>query len=111
LGGILAKADAAIQGAKRLGYGPDQCQVLIDHWKNSEYRSNPGVLYRWLTMARSAPAELKPKTRYVDQQLLREQARDAAVIAKRREMMAANGGQPLTRLQVEHLEEFAKRYE
>ena len=55
--GVLM-VDRAIDGAKALGFTPQRCMELLDQFRElPESKREPGVLYRWFTMARSAPTK------------------------------------------------------
>jgi hypothetical protein len=55
--GVLL-VDRAIDGAKALGFTPQRCMELVSQFRElPESKREPGVLYRWLTMARSAPTK------------------------------------------------------
>ena len=58
--GVLM-VDRAIDGAKALGLNPQRCMELLDQFQElPDAKREPGVLYRWLTMARSAPTKSPP---------------------------------------------------
>jgi hypothetical protein len=55
--GVLL-VDRSIDGAKSLGFTPQRCMALIAQFRElPESKRTPGVLYRWFTMARSAPTK------------------------------------------------------
>lgn len=55
--------DRAIDGAKALGFTVQRCMELLDQFRElPESKREPGVLYRWFTMARSAPSKRTSKT-------------------------------------------------
>jgi hypothetical protein len=54
----VSQWERAIEGAKALGFTPQRCMELLDQFRElPEAKRLPGVLYRWLTMARSAPTK------------------------------------------------------
>lgn len=97
----------AVAGAKCLGFDPAQCHALIDYWRRSKLNHNPGVLYNWLTIPRSAPRDLRPKPKYVDRGLDWEKRRQTLIRSKRLELQ---GSQPsLSDEQAKELDEFMRQ--